>query len=200
MLHLFPHWNWPGKEGQEIEVWVHSNTERVELFLNGKSLGVQDVVRDTHLVWKVKYEPGVIKAKGFSGGKQVVSDKRETAGAAARLVLHPDRGQISADGEDVSMVTVEIVDAQGRPVPTAGNEVTFQVAGKGKLLGVGNGDPSCHEPDKSDKRSAFNGLAMAIVQAAKESGEIHVTASSAGLEPATTTISVAPAALRPAVP
>ncbi len=200
VLHLFPHWNWPGKEGQEIEVWVHSNTERVELFLNGKSLGVQDVVRDTHLVWKVKYEPGVIKAKGFSGGKQVVSDKRETAGAAARLVLHPDRGQISADGEDVSMVTVEIVDAQGRPVPTAGNEVTFQVAGKGKLLGVGNGDPSCHEPDKSDKRSAFNGLAMAIVQAAKESGEIHVTASSAGLEPATTTISVAPAALRPAVP
>jgi len=100
----------------------------------------------------------------------------------------------------VSMVTVEIVDAQGRPVSTAGNEVTFRVAGKGKLLGAGNGDPSCHEPDKADKRSAFNGLAMAIVQAAKEAGEIRVTASATGLESATATINAAPATLRPAVP
>ena len=113
--------------------------------------------------------------------------------------LRPDRSRIFADGEDVSMVTVEIVDAQGRRVPTAGNEVTFQVAGKGKLLGVGNGDPSCHEPDKGDKRSAFNGLAMAIVRAAKEAGEISVMASSPGLESATVIINAAPAKLRPAV-
>ncbi|MGA3018307.1 MAG: beta-galactosidase GalA [Bryobacteraceae bacterium] len=199
VLHLFPHWNWPGKEGQEVEVWVHSNVDRVELFLNGKSLGAQDVARDTHLMWKVKYIPGILEAKGFNGGTQVLSDKRETAGAAARIVLRPDRSGISADGEDVSMVTVEIVDAQGRLVSTAGNEVTFQVAGNGKLIGVGNGDPSCHEPDKGDKRSAFNGLAMAIVQAAKDAGEIRVTASSAGLQSATATISAAPATLRGAV-
>jgi beta-galactosidase len=157
------------------------------------------VARDTHLMWKVKYIPGILEAKGFNGGTQVLSDKRETAGAAARIVLRPDRSGISADGEDVSMVTVEIVDAQGRLVSTAGNEVTFQVAGNGKLIGVGNGDPSCHEPDKGDKRSAFNGLAMAIVQAAKDAGEIRVTASSAGLQSATATISAAPATLRGAV-
>jgi beta-galactosidase len=200
VLHLFPHWNWPGKEGQEVEVWVHSNTERVELFLNGTSLGAQDTARDTHMMWKVKYNPGTLEAKAFTGGKQVLSVKRETPGPAARIALRPDRGRIFADGEDVSMVTVEIVDAQGRQVPTAGNEVTFEVAGKGKLLGVGNGDPSCHEPDKAGKRSAFNGLAMAIVQGAKEPGDIRVTASSPGLESATTTIGVAPATLRPAVP
>jgi beta-galactosidase len=199
VLHLFPHWNWPGKEGQEVEVWVHSNTERVELFLNGKSLGAKDSARDTHLMWKVKYQPGLLEAKGFNDGKQVLSDKRETVGPAARIVLRPDRSRISADGEDVSMVTAEIVDAQGRPVPTAGNQLTFQVAGRGKLVGVGNGDPSCHEPDKGDKRSAFNGLAMAIVQALKEAGEIRMTATAAGLESATATISAAPAILRPAV-
>jgi beta-galactosidase len=199
VLHLFPHWNWPGKEGQEIEVWVHSNTERVELFLNGKSLGAQDVVRDTHLMWKVKYESGVIEAKGFSGGKQVLSRTRQTPGAPSHIALLPDRNLISADGEDVSMVAVDIVDAQGRQVSTAGNEITFQVTGKGKLIGVGNGDPSCHEPDKADKRSAFNGLAMAIVQALKEAGEIRVTANSPGLESATVIITAAPAMPRPAV-
>jgi beta-galactosidase len=206
VLHLFPHWNWPGKEGQDVEVWVHSNLDRVELFLNGQSQGAQDVGKNTHLMWKVKYAPGIIEAKGLNAIRsgdlrinQTLVDKWETAGAAARIVLRPDRSRIFADGEDVSMVTVEIVDAQGRRVPTAGNEVTFQVAGKGKLLGVGNGDPSCHEPDKAGKRSAFNGLAMAIVQALKEAGEIRVTASSAGLESATATISAAPATLRPAV-
>jgi beta-galactosidase len=199
VLHLFPHWNWPGKEGREVEVWVHSNTERVELFLNGKSLGAQATARDTHLMWKVRYEPGLLEAKGFNGDRLVLSDKWETAGPAARIVLRPDRSRISADGEDVSLVTVEIVDAQGRRVPTAGHLVTFQVAGKGKLLGVGNGDPSCHEPDKAAKRSAFNGLAMAIVQAAKADGEIRVTASSAGLDPATATITATPATPRPAV-
>jgi beta-galactosidase len=207
VLHLFPHWNWPGKEGQEIEVWVHSNSESVELFLNGKSLGMQDTVPGTHLMWKVKYEPGTIEAKGLiairSGDiriHQTLVDKWETSGPAARIVLRPDRSGVSADGEDVSLVTVEIVDSEGRRVPTAGNEVTFQVSGKGKLIGVGNGDPSCHEPDKADKRSAFNGLAMAIVQAAKETGEIRVTASSPGLQSATAIISAAPATPQPSVP
>jgi len=199
VLHLFPHWDWPGKEGQEIEVWVHSNLERVELFLNGRSLGAQDVVRDTHLMWKVKYEAGAIEAKGFSAGKQVLISKRETSGAAARIELVPDRVSVAADGEDVSVVTVRILDGQGRPVSTAANLVTFQVSGKGKLIGVGNGDPSCHESDKGSQRSAFNGLAMALVQPAREGGEIQVTASSAGLASATASINAVAAKPRPAV-
>jgi beta-galactosidase len=150
-------------------------------------------------MWKVKYEPGTIEAKGFIAGKQVLSAKRETTGTAARIVLRPDRVRVSADGEDIAMVEVSVVDSEGRPVPVAGNEITFEVTGSGKLIGIGNGNPSCHEPDKSDKRSLFNGLAMAIVQASKEAGEIRVTASSQGLQPATATITSEPTKLRPAV-
>ena len=199
VLHLFPHWNWPGKEGQEVEVWVHSNLDRVELFLNGQSQGAQNVARNTHLVWKVKYAPGTIEAKGYKGGQQVLSDKRETTGAPAKMVLHSDRAGISANGEDVAMVTVEIVDAQGRQVPVADNELTFKVSGSGKLLGLGNGDPSCHELDNAGSRRAFNGLCMAIVQASKTAGQIRVEATSPGLEPATASLQAAAVPLRPAV-
>ena len=200
VLHLFPHWNWAGKEGQEIEVWVHSNLDRVELFLNGQSLGSQNVTRNTHLMWKVKYTPGTIEAKGFKGGQQVLSERRETTGAVARIMLRPDRTRISADGEDVSVITAEVVDAQGRQVPVADNALTFKVSGSGRLLGLGNGDPSCHEPDKADTRHAFNGLAMAIVQASKQAGEIQIEASSPGLASGTLNIAAAPATPRPAVP
>jgi beta-galactosidase len=199
VVHLLPHWNWPGKEGQEIEVWCHTNVERVELFLNGQSLGAQNVAKDGHLVWKVKYAPGVLQAVGTRGGKTVLADKRETTGAPAKIVLRPDRPRIAADGADVSMVAVEIVDAKGLLVPVASNEVTFHVSGNGSLIGVGNGDPSCHEADKGSKRSAFNGMAMAIVQAGKQPGEIRVEAASPGLEGASITLTAEPARLRPAV-
>ena len=200
VLHLFPHWNWAGKEGQEIEVWVHSNLDRVELFLNGQSLGSQNVTRNIHLMWKVKYSAGILEAKGFKGNQQVLAERRETTGAAAALVLRPDRARIAADGEDVSVVTAEVVDAQGRQVPVADNALTFRVSGSGWLLGLGNGDPSCHEMDKAGSRQAFNGLAMAIVQASKQAGEIHVEASSPGLASGTVTIAAAPSTPRPAVP
>jgi len=199
VLHLFPHWNWAGKEGQEIEVWVHSNLERVELFLNGQSQGAQDVARDTHLVWKVKYAAGAIEARGSKGGRQVLTAKRETTGPAAKVQLRSDRGRIDGNAEDVAMITATVVDAQGREVPIADNELTFQVAGSGKLLGLGNGDPSSHELDTAPSRKAFNGLCMAIVQASKVAGEIRVEATSPGLEPGAVTVTVAPAPLRPAV-
>jgi beta-galactosidase len=199
VLHLFPHWNWPGKEGQEIDVWVHSNLDSVELFLNGASLGSQKVERNTHLAWKVKYAPGTIEARGTKDGKIVLTEKRETTGAPARLVLRPDRQKISADGEDLSVVAVEVHDAQGRIMPVASNEVTFEITGNGKLIGVGNGDPSCHESDKGSKRSAFNGLCMAFVQANKQPGEIRVLVSANGLEGASTIIQAEAAQLRPAV-
>ena len=183
VLHLFPHWNWPAsRQGQEICVWCYSNLETVELFANGQSQGAQSSVRNGHLEWKVKYQPGVIEARGSRDGKVVLTAKRETAGEPARIVLRPDRTEIAANCGDIAIVTVEIQDAQGRCVPIAGNEISLEVSGPGKLLGVGNGDPSSHEPDKADRRRAFNGLAQAIVQAGKEPGAITLRATSPGLE------------------
>jgi len=199
VLHLFPHWNWAGKEGQEIEVWCHSNLEKVELFLNGASLGVKDVPRNDHVAWKVNYKPGTLEARGYKGGQQVLVVRRETTGGPAKVLLRPDRPQISADGQDVSLVEVQVLDKEGRLMPVADNEIAFQLSGPGKIIGVGNGDPSSHEPDKAHKRRAFNGLCMVIVQSSKEPGEIRLEASSPGLEPATLAIASVQAVPRPAV-
>jgi beta-galactosidase len=189
VLHLLPHWNWAGKEGQEIEVWAYCNQESVELFLNGASLGSQPVKKNGHLVWKVKYAPGVIEARASKGGTVVLTEKRETAGPAAKIVAVADRAKIAADGQDVAVINVSIVDAQGRPVPTADNMVMWTLSGPGSVIGVGNGDPSCHEPDRATQRSAFNGLCMAIVQSRRgEAGPIAITVTSAGLESATVTV------------
>lgn len=214
VLHLFPHWNWSGKEGQEIEVWCHTNLERVELFLNGKSLGSRDVKPRLHVAWNVPYAPGKLEAKGYRDRKAVLTAVRETTGSPAKLALHSDHrmmacmgaacvdselAQMAADGEDATLLTVEVQDARGRVVPTAGNEISFDVSGAGKLIGVGNGDPSCHESDKGTKRSAFNGLCMAIVQASKNAGELRLTASAEGLASATLEIKCVNARSRPSV-
>ena len=148
VLHLAPHWNWPGREGQEILVQAFSNCKQVELFLNGASLGKQDMKPNSKLSWQVKYAPGTLSAKGYDGSGKVISEtKVETTGDAARIQLTPDRKTINADGEDVSVFTVSVVDAQGRAVPVAQNQVHFVAEGAGNIIGVGNGDPSCHEPD-----------------------------------------------------
>lgn len=184
VLHLFPHWNWSGREGQEIPVWVHSNCDEVELFLNGVSLGKQTVTPLRHLEWKVRYAPGVLVAKGIRKGAAIES-MRETTGAPAAIRLSSDRCDLSADNADLAVVTVEIIDAQGRVVPTAGNKVAFSLSGPGKLIGVGNGDPTCLETDKGSSRSAFNGLAQAIVQTGRSAGEIVLRAEAEGLLGAT---------------
>src|SRR5579862_2110755 len=199
VLHLFPHWNWAGKEGQDIDVWCFTNCDRVELFVNGTSAGAQDVKRNSHVAWKVPYVAGAIEARGTKAGGAPMTERRETTGPAAKIVVRPDRATIAADGEDVSVVICEIVDAQGRIVPTAGNEIVFTVDGPGKAIGVGNGDPSCHEADRGSKRSAFNGLCMVLVQATKESGPITVSAMSAGLETASAIVTVSPATPRLAI-
>jgi beta-galactosidase len=148
VLHLLPHWNWAGKEGQEIQVDALSNCKQVELFLNGQSLGKQAMKPNSHLTWNVKYAPGTLSAKGFDdAGKVIAETKVETTGEPAAVQLTPDRATINADGEDVSVITVSVTDAQGRIVPVAGNKISFALEGSGKILGVGNGDPSCHEPD-----------------------------------------------------
>jgi beta-galactosidase len=184
-------------EGREVRVWVHSNAERVELLLNGTSMGVQEVKPNTHLEWNVPYAPGRLEARGYRGGKVALTDVRETTGPAAHIVLVPDRATIDADGEDVSSVAVQIVDAQGRVVPTADHEVTFEVTGSGALLGLGNGDPSDHADDKGVVRRAFNGYCMAIVQASKTAGSLTVKATAETLGGATAIITCRPATPRP---
>jgi beta-galactosidase len=199
VLHLFPHWNWPGMEGKEIAVWVYSNLEKVELFLNGESLGAKGMKKDSHLAWNVKYAPGAIEARGYKNGAEVLTVKRETTGAAAKLVMKADRKEVSGDGEDVAMFAVEVHDEQGRVVPVADNEVSFRISGEGKLIGVGNGDPTCHESDKGTSRWAFCGLCMAIVQSTKTAGNITVEATSPGLGPARVRVASKGATPRPQV-
>ncbi|MGA2134354.1 MAG: beta-galactosidase GalA [Bryobacteraceae bacterium] len=176
ILHLFPHWNWEQREGQPVSVWVHSNLDSVELFLNGRSQGSRQVEPLTHLEWKVKYEPGVLEARGTKDGKIVLVEKRETTGKPAAIRLTADRTEIDADGADIAVLRVEALDAEARPVPTADNMIHFKVTGEGALIGVGNGDPNCQESDKEPRRSLFNGLAQMIVQASRTPGTITVEA------------------------
>ena len=159
-----------------------------------------NVARNTRLMWKVKYAPGSIETKGHNGGQQVLAAKRESSGEAAGIVPRADRQRLLANGQDVALITAEIRDAQDREVANADNELTFQVTGGGRLLGLGNGDPSNHELDTVASRRAFNGLCMAIVQSSKSADEIHVEASSPGLQPAVVSLTTAAAPLRPAVP
>ncbi len=188
VLHLFPHWNWAGREGREIQVWCDSNCEEVELFLNGGSLGRKTMKANSHLAWTVNYAPGTLLARGYKNGREIITGQVETTGAPASVQLTPHKSAIESDGEDVSIITVQANDAQGRPVPTASSEIAFEIAGPGRIIGVGNGDPSSHEPDQYAaggwKRSLFNGLAQVIVRSAGQPGEIILTASSKDLSPA----------------
>jgi beta-galactosidase len=148
VLHLLPHWNWPGREGQEVRVDALGNCHDIELFVNGVSQGRKTMPRNGRLSWQTRYAPGVLSAKGYdAAGKLLAETKVETTGEPVALKLAPDRSSIMADGADVAVFTVSAVDAQGRPVPVAHNKVTFKIDGPGRILGVGNGDPSSHEPD-----------------------------------------------------
>ena len=178
VIHIMPHWNWPGMEGQDIRVVVFSNCQRVELFHNGESLGVKDMPRNGHLSWTVKYAPGSISAKGYNGAAPAATETVETTGPPTSLQLKTDRTALVSDGEDVTPIEVDILDAQGRIVPTADNLVTFNVEGAGYVAGVGNGDPGDHDPDKAGFRHAFNGKCMVVVGAADKPGSIRLTATS----------------------
>jgi beta-galactosidase len=202
-LHLFPHWNFAGRDGEEIPVWVYSNLDEVELFVNGKSLGKQKVPHLGHVEWKATYEPGFIEARGSKGGKVVLTEKRETTGPAASIRLISDRAEIDADGEDLAILKVETLDKEGRAVPTADNLIAFHISGAGTLLGVGNGDPNCQESDKEPRRSLFSGLAQVILQSTKQPGEIQIEATAekgdAKLTPARLAIRTKAVEPRPAV-
>ncbi len=185
MVHLMPDsWNWPGKQGKDIRVLAFSNARRVELFLNGQSLGAREMPHDSHVEWEVPYQPGQLMARAYTDGKLVATDVVQTAGAPVRIVLSPDRTTLRAGAEDTVVVPVSILDAQGRVVPGASNRVHFHLAGGGRLLGVGNGNPADHDPDKADQRNAFHGHCITVIQAGTHSGEFHLTATSPGLAPA----------------
>ncbi len=204
VLHLFPHWNFEGKEGDEIPVWVHSNLDSVELFVNGESLGAKSVPHLGHVEWKVRYAPGAIEARGTKNGSVVLTEKRETTGPVTALRLSAERTEIDADGEDVAVVKVEALDKDGRAVPTAEHLLAFKVSGEGALIGVGNGNPNCQESDKEPQRSLFNGLAEVIVQSTKQAGAIQIEAVNQvrhqDVAPATLTITTRQVTLRPTVP
>ena len=189
VLHVFPHWNWAGREGQPIKVCCYSNLDAVELILNGKPLGLQAVRPNGYLQWQVPYESGVIEARGYRAGRVVQTERRDTTGAPAQLRLTPSRANLIADREDMTSVRVEVLDSAGRLVPVTANMVEFTLAGPGRIIGVGNGDPSCREGDKPEtpltgKRSVFGGLAMVYLQALDERGTLVLNATAVDLEPA----------------
>ena len=181
VLHIFPYWNW--KKGQTVDVWAYTNCDEVELFLNGKSLGTRKMTGDKlHLMWRVKYEPGTLRAVGMKDGKVILTREIHTAGKPARIILSADRDTIHADGRDLSFVTVKVVDSKGNMVPHADNLVHFHLSGDGFIAGVGNGNETDHEPFKANYRKAFNGMCLAIIQSNGKKGRITLKATSKGLK------------------
>lgn len=182
LLHIFPHWNWSGCEGQPIDVWCFSNCAEVELSLNGKSLGRKSMPKNGHLEWVVDYEAGRLEARGFDReGGSIITRRIETNSAAASVCLEADRHRMRADNADVIPVTVSVLDDLDRAVADAGHDIRFSVTGPARILGVGNGDPNSHEPDKADRRRLYQGLAQVLVQSTREAGEITLLAESDGL-------------------
>ena len=187
VLHIYPHWNWKGKEGQPVEVWCNSNADAVELFLNGKSLGKQTMPVNGHLVWTVNYEPGTIKAVATKKGRQFET-AISTTDEAYKIVAMPNRTSISADGRDVAVVNISVLDKDGKEVPDAMNLIHFTVSENAKIIGVGNGNPSSHEADKCEdgkwQRKLFNGKAQVILLSGKEKGNLTFEATGDGLQSA----------------
>jgi beta-galactosidase len=211
VLYLFPHWTWKGHEGEFLPVLCYTNCDTVELFLNGKSVGLKGyafprpgmeqrygtypararaprTTNDLHLAWDVPYQPGTLKAVGMKDGKVVLEREITTAGDAARIALAVDRESIRADRRDVAHVTVQVLDGQGRLVPDGDAEIAFTVEGEGRLIGLDSGDPGSREDFKANRRKAFHGLALAMVLSTAKPGQARVSASAPGLEGAAVTI------------
>lgn len=190
VLHVFPHWNW--EEDTLVDLWVYyNNADEVELFLNGESLGVKSKEGDDlHLMWRVPYEKGTLKAVSRKDGKVVLEREVKTAGIASELSLTADRSTIYADGEDLSFITVDVMDENGVIVPRASDQISFTIDGPGKIVGVANGDPTNHESFKGQTHKAFNGKCLVILQAGREKGNMVLTATAPGLKQSTINIQI----------
>ena len=191
MLHLLPHWNWT--PGESIDVWAYTNADEVELFLNGKSLGVKRKPEPvSHLMWRVAYAPGTLRAVARKSGRVWVTAEVKTAGAPARVALVPDRARIRADGEDLSFVTVRVEDRAGVEVPTAEPLIRFRVSGPARIVGVDNGDQISHTSFQAKQVRLFNGKAVVIIRSNGRPGTATLTAEAdgGGVAPATVRIDV----------
>ncbi len=182
LVHLFPHWNWAGREGQPIEIWAHSNADAVELIVNGRSAGRKAVAPNRHVAWMVPYAPGRIEVRGYRGGRVIARDVRETTGAPVALALAADRPRFAGDGRDVAVVTVSALDAGARAVPVADTAFEVVLTGPGRVIGIGNGDPLSRNLAR-DHGQLFNGLAQLLVQASGP-GAIGVAVRGAAARPA----------------
>lgn len=188
VLHILPHWNLQGHEGDSIDIWVYSNCDEVELTVNGKKLDRKPMPRNGHLSWKAVFQPGAVKAVGYKNGKKILACTVETTGTPARISLTADRSVIQADNRDVAVCNIELQDKKKRFVPTACNDLTITVSGPVRILGVGNGDPAyqaTERPADADARTyqvkAFNGLAQVLLQSTGEAGEATLTVVSENL-------------------
>ena len=189
MAHILPHWNWAGREGEVTPVHVYTSGDEAELFFNGKSLGrKKKSALEYRLRWdEVKYAPGELKVVAYKNGKKWATDSVKTTGAAAKILLSPDRATIAADGKDLSFITVTVADKKGRLVPRSKNQIKFEIEGPGEIVAVDNGDATSFESFQSKERKAYNGLALVIVRATAPE-KITLKATSEGL--ASTTLSL----------
>ena len=181
MLHILPHWNWSA--GKTVDVWAYyNNADEVELFLNGKTLGTQKKTgEDLHVMWRVQYEAGTLKAVSKKNGKVVLIKEIKTAGKPAKIILTADRNIITADGNDLSFITATIVDADGTVVPDANNLISFSAKGEGDIIATDNGLQTSMESFQSKQRKSFNGRCLAVIQSNIIKGKISITAAAAGL-------------------
>ena len=190
VLHLFPHWNW--KPGQTVDLWAYYNhADEVELYVNGKSMGAKHKTNgQMHVMWRVHFEPGSIRAVSRKNGKIIKEQIIKTAGNPAQIELTADRNLLQATGRDLSFVTVRILDKDGNLVPNATNEVRFSVNGHASIAGVDNGDPTDHESLKGTQIKAFYGKCVVVIQSGKKQEKIRVTASSDNLKSATSELTI----------
>lgn len=198
VLHILPHWNLQGHEGDTIDIWVYSNCDEVELFVNGRSLGKKAMPQGGHISWQAQYHPGAVKAVGYKNGKRTLTETVETTLEADRIAVSADRNTIKADGHDVAVCNIQLLDRKKRFVPTACEELQLTVSGNIRILGVGNGDPAWQDeerPRDPDARSfsvkSFNGLAQVLVQSTDNAGQGTLTVSAKGMKSASVNITVA---------
>ncbi len=218
VVHILPSsWNWAALAGKDIPVWIYTNADSVELFLNGRSLGTKNFPGDVetvdipstkgtggsppssdrrgpslHLAWNVQYTPGVLKAVARKNGAIVASEEIATAGAPAKIMLESDRSRIEGTGQDLAFIKVTVLDREGRVCPDADNEITFSIRGTAAgLAGVDNGDPTNHESFQGSRHKAFHGLALAVLRSRRDAtGTVTLNASAPGLPAAKLTLQV----------
>ena len=188
-LHILPHWNWEGREGETIPVFVYTSYDSAELFLNGKSLGIQKKSNDTkqnryRLMWMdVKYEPGILKVVALDDNGNPAAEKEiKTSGEPYKLVLDSDVQTIKANGEDLAFVTVSVEDKNGVPCPTATNQLNFEVKGNGTFRAACNGDATSLELFHLPTMKLFSGKLVVLVQSTENAGEIKLTVTGTGLK------------------